>query len=134
MADDYDLALQKAVIDTLRSDVGVTALVGQRTYDEPPQGVSYPMVQFGRVDMRPLRTDDNAAARLFFSVEGHSRGKVGRVEASRLVSAIRGALDEANLSITGFSSVFCQYRNQIVDRTTDKNHTAIVAFEALLDG
>ena len=134
MADGPALALQAALVAALRANAGVSALVGARVYDEPPQGVVFPYVRVGSVDLRPLRmsgtcTDED----VLFSIEVHSRPVAGRVEASRIAHAIRLALDDAALVVAGFALEWCQFTTQAVTRAADgESYIATIAFEAAL--
>lgn len=133
MADGPDLALQKAVIARLRGNAPLTALVGARIYDEPPQAVTFPYVRIGQVELQPLRMDGCTDHDLAFSVEGHSRPGAGRVEAARIASLVREALDGATLTVTGFTCDWCHYLTQAVTRNADgQSYVATVAFEAAL--
>jgi hypothetical protein len=55
MADGFALSLQKALRATLVADADLTAIVGQRIYDEPPQDVVFPYVRFN--DIQPSAFD-----------------------------------------------------------------------------
>ncbi len=44
---DAALPLQKLILDTLKSDQAVTAIVGQRVYDHVPRNVVFPFIQIG---------------------------------------------------------------------------------------
>jgi len=139
MADGPGLALQKALIAVLRANAGVSALVGARVYDEPPQAVTFPFVRLGNIDLSPERlscVDDHSIA---FSVEAHSRPTSGRVEAARIADAIRAALNDQEAAITaamtGYSADWCTYTTQTATRAADgESYVAIVAFEAALAG
>lgn len=134
MADGPSLALQKAVIAALKADAGVSALVGARVYDEPPQNVTFPYVRYGTDDLAPLRmsgdcVDDDIA----FSVEVHSRPVAGRVEAKRIAQAVREALDDQTLTVAGFTLEWLQYTTQAITRAADgETYVATIAFEAAL--
>lgn len=134
MADGPALALQKALVAALKADAGVTALVGARVYDEPPQGATFPFVRIGTVTVEPLRmsgacVDEDIA----FSIEAHSRPIAGRVEATRIAEAIRTALDDQALTVSGFNAEWVQYMTQAVTRAPDgKSYVATIAFEAAL--
>lgn len=137
MADSYALALQRGVIAALKADAGVSALVGVRIYDEPPQGVTMPYIRIGNIEPRPLRTDCGAAADVVFGVEAHSRPVSGRVEATRIAEAVVAALDEQEsaITVTGFTLVHLLWLTQTVGRDDDgESYLAIIAFEALIDG
>ena len=136
MADRYALALQKALVAKLKADAGVVALVGARIYDQPPQAALRPYVRIGGIEPRPLRTDGKAAASLTFGIEAHSRPVTsGRVEVTKCAEAIVAALDEADLTVAGYEAVQVQWQTQTVSQDSDgESYTAIVAFDALLDG
>lgn len=137
MADGYALALQKALVGQLRADAGVSALVSTRIYDEPPQTPTRPFIRIGAIEPAPLRTDCRAAARVNFGIEVYSRPTSGRVEATRCAEAVVAALDEQEdaLTVTGYTLTSLQWMGQTVGRDPDgQSYTAIVAFEALLDG
>lgn len=137
MADGYALALQKGVVAALKADAGVSALVGTRVYDEPPQGVTMPYIRLGNIEPRPLRTDCGAASEVVFGVEVHSRPVAGRVEATQIAEAVVAALDEQEsaVTVTGFDLVSLFWLTQTVGRADDgESYLAIIAFEALIDG
>ena len=137
MADGPGLALQKALIAVLRTNAGVSALVGARVYDEPPQAVTFPYVRIGNLDLSPERlscVDDHS---IVFSIEAHSRPTSGRVEAARIADVIRAALNDQeatiNAALTGYRADWCTYITQTVERAADgESYVAIVAFEAAL--
>lgn len=133
MADGPALALQKAVIAALRADAAVSALVAGRVYDEPPQGVEAPYVRIGNVDVSPLRMDGSTDETVTFSIEGHSRPVAGRVEATRIAEAVRGALEGQDIVVPGFTTDWLHFITQAVSRDADgKSYVAVAAFEASL--
>lgn len=138
MADGYALALHKGVVAALRADAGIAALVADRVYDEPPETPTRPYVRLGNIEPQPLRTDCGKAANVAFSIETYSRPVTsGKVEATRIAEAVVAALDEAEDSVTveGFTLVKLHWMTQTVGRDTDgKSYTAIVGFDARLDG
>lgn len=136
MADSYALALQKGVVAALKADAGVSALVGTRVYDEPPQDPVRPYIRIGNIEPRPLRTACGQASQTVFSLECYSRPFAGRVECTKVAEAAVEALDEQHAAITvdGFNLVYLFWVTQTVGRDTDgESYTGIVAFEALLD-
>jgi hypothetical protein len=133
MADGPALALQAALVARLRAHAGVTALVGARVYDEPPQGVAFPYVRIGTVDLTPLRMTTCSHEDLTFSIEAHSRPVSGRVEAARIAHAVRLALDAAPLAVTGYTLDWCDWITQAVSRAPDgRSYIATIAFTAAL--
>lgn len=135
MVDGPALALQFAAVAALKADAGVAALVGVRVYDEPPQAVEFPYLRVGTTDLRPLNlSGDCTDEDIVFSIEGHSRPVAGRVEALRLAHAVRLALDDAALSVTGHTLAWCQFTAQAVSRAADgKSYVATLAFQAALE-
>lgn len=135
MADDFGLALQKALITRLKADADIIALVGGRVYDEPPQNATFPLLRLGELNVSALRASCVRAATVTFGIEAESRPTSGRVEATRCAEAVVAALDGYALSVTGFSTVSLLWRGTTVDRDGDgESYTAIAAFTAVLDG
>lgn len=135
MADKHGLALQKALISSLKANADVSELVAGRVYDEPPQDATRPFIRLGGLEVRPLRSDAKKAAIITFSMEAHSRPNAGRVEATRCAEAIVDALDGQPLTVAGYTAVTMQFRAQTVEYAGDgKSYSAIVAFTTIIDG
>ena len=134
MADGPALALQAALVTRLRANAGISALVGARVYDEPPQNVVFPYVRIGNVDLAPLRlSGDCRDDDIRFSIEAHSRPVAGRVEATRIAAAVVAALDGAALTVAGHHLDWCQWVTQAATRAPDgRSYIATIAFEAAL--
>jgi hypothetical protein len=133
MADGPDLALQKALVSAMRAHTGLSALVGARVYDEPPQPVTFPYVRLGQMILDPLRMDGATDHDIGFSVEAHSQPGAGRVQAARIGGEVRAALNDAVLSVEGFTFNWCHYTTQSVTRNADgQSYVAVIAFEAAL--
>lgn len=133
MAADPALALQDALIVRLRSAPGVTGLVGQRVYDEPPQAVTFPYVRLGNIEVRPAECSGRGVT---FSIEAHSRPEAGRVEATRIAAEVVDALhqNEAAMVVSGFDLSWLEFVVQTVIRGTDgRTYQANIAFDAMLD-
>ncbi|MFN6976711.1 MAG: DUF3168 domain-containing protein [Gemmobacter sp.] len=134
MPDGPALALQAALIARLRAHPAVASIVAGRVHDEPPQDVAFPHVRLGVFDLAPLRlsgacTDED----IRFSVECHSRPLSGRVEVARLARAVREALDDAPLAVTGWRVDWCVFTAEAVSRAADgRGYIAVLAFEAAL--
>ena len=132
MADGPALALQAALVAHLRADAGVAAIVGARVYDEPPDGATLPLVRIGNIDVAAERMDGCIDEAITFSIEGSSRQAFGG-EPRRLAHAIRVALDDAALNVTGYHLDWCQFLTQDVTRAPDgKTYVATVAFQAAM--
>ena len=134
MADGPALALQAALVATLKADAGVTAIVAGRGYDEPPQNVAFPYIRLGVLVLEPFRTDAKVAWTVTFGIEAHSRPVSGRVLATRAAQAVIAALDEQPLSVPGFSLAWSQFITSTTSRAGDgESYIATAAFEAVLD-
>jgi len=91
IVDGYALSLQKAVRAALLADADLASLISTRLYDEPPENVTYPYARFGSIVADTDDTDGSLGSVLSFTIEAYSR-VTGRVEASRIVEAVRAAL------------------------------------------
>lgn len=131
MADGPELLLQAALVARLRADAAVSALVGARVYDDPPDGAPLPLIRIGNIDMAADRIGCFVDAAFTFSIECHSRSLAGRVEATRIAAAVRAAVDDAPLVLPGYTLDWCDYLTQSVTRGPDgKSYIAVVAFDA----
>jgi len=137
------LSLQAALVRALKDDSWVATMVGDRVYDEPPQHVELPYVRIGVINLAPLRmSGDCTDEDIVFSIEAHSRpasvsaGAVivgGRTEATRIANAVRVALDDAELLVTGYTLDWCTFTTQAVTRAPDGvSYIANIAFNAAL--
>lgn len=90
--------LQKLVLDTLRTSQGVVSLIGQRIYDTVPSGAVQPYVSFGPVDVVEDGADCIESGEHTLQLDVWSRA-VGKVEAKRIVDAIKTALHQRELTM-----------------------------------
>lgn len=67
MHKDPALAVQKLILDTLKSDPAVTAVVSGRIYDQVPSKVTFPFIQIGDDDFEYeyLAATANSVIRLY---------------------------------------------------------------------
>lgn len=134
MADGYALSLGKALIDWLRADAGVSGLVSNRIYDEPPQSAARPFVRINDIEPRPLRADCVTASNIVFSLEAHSRPNSGRVEATRCAEAVVAALDSQDIPVEGHNLTKLHWITQTVSQDDDgEGYTAIIVFDCILE-
>ena len=138
MADGPALKLQKALVRALRGSEEVAAIVGDRVYDQPPDGAALPYVRIGGIEPRPVRATTSRAVGLTYSVEAHSRPHgSGRVQATQITEAVRAVLDEQEGTLTapGFDVVENSWITTTVARASDgETYTGIIAFSALVNG
>ena len=136
MADGYALALQKAVYSHLSANAELAAIVGVsiggRALDEWQR--PYVIIFEGRT-VRPIRSDCGAAATVTFSIVAHAHPDFGKTQAENCRDIIVESLDKASLSPLPYDLVRLQYVTDTIDMDNDgASYSAIVAFEALLDG
>lgn len=136
MADGYALATQKGLLAALKAASGVTDLVSTRIYDEPPQDVVYPYLRFNTIQPSAFDTDTAQGSLVDISLEAHSRSASGRVEATRIVEAVKDALhrQEIAVTVTGYTLVELIFDTISVTRDGDgRGYTAVIALQAMLD-
>lgn len=88
-----------------KNDAALTALIGQRVYDQPPANVDFPYISFGPV--QPVNEEDacHDVQDVFVQLNIWSR-KTGSVEAKRIADAVCVVL-ATDLEPVGFE-VFTQ--------------------------
>jgi Protein of unknown function (DUF3168) len=97
--------LQKAVFAALSNDAPLTALLGgQRIYDDVPRGASLPYVTFGQSTVRDWSTGTDPGHEHLFTVHVWTR-VTGERLAHQIMSALRDALHDAALTLSGFKLV-----------------------------
>ena len=136
MADGYALATQVAIVAALKADADVTAIVGQRIYDEPPTGVAYPYIRINSIEPAAWDTTCTQGAEVQIGLEAHSRSTQGRVEAAQIAEAVQAALhrNEDALTVTGFNLIEMTFQTYVVDRDAEgRGFTARMAFQASLE-
>jgi hypothetical protein len=136
MADGYALATQKGLLAALKAASGVTDLVSTRIYDEPPQDVVYPYLRFNTIQPSAFDTDTAEGSLVDISLEAHSRSASGRVEATRIVEAVKSALhrQESAVTVDGYTLVELIFDTISVTRDGDgRGYTAVIALQAMLD-
>lgn len=97
-----DLALHKALLDHLRADAGLQALLGDpaRIHDEPPDPKVYPFVVFGRAETRPWGGLDGEGVEHALTLTCVSRFD-GLEEVKAVVAALRASLHGASPPLDG---------------------------------
>lgn len=115
-----DLALHKALLDHLRADAGLKALLGDpaRVHDEPPEVRVYPFVTLGRAETRPWGGLDGEGVEHALTLVCVSRFD-GSEEVKAVVAALRAALHGADLSLDGHRLVNLRVTYADVFRTPD---------------
>ena len=136
MADGFVLALQKGLRAALVANSDVTDLVSTRVYDEPPQDVVFPYLRFGEITPVAFDTDTLEGSLVSVSLEANSRSASGRVEAARIIEAVKAALhsQETAVTVTGFTLVELIFQTFSVTRDAEgRGYTAVIALQAMLE-
>lgn len=102
-----DRVLAAAVRAGAMADAGVKALLGDpaRIYDDPPPDPVFPYVSLGRVESRAADAASVNAIEHALTLHVWSRYG-GRAEALDVVAALRAALHNAPLTVSGRTLVF----------------------------
>jgi len=95
---DSSLALQKAIIDRLTADPGVSAIVANRVYDGVPSPVVKPYVSFGSFQVLPEEADCSEGVSVTIQLDGWAVGPK-TVEVKRLGAAIARSLQWAEMPL-----------------------------------
>ena len=136
MADGFVLALQKGLRAALVANSDVTDLVSTRVYDEPPQDVVFQYLRFGEITPVAFDTDTLEGSLVSVSLEANSRSASGRVEAARIIEAVKAALhrQETAVTVTGFTLVELIFHTFSVTRDAEgRGYTAVIALQAMLE-
>lgn len=118
MSMDADLALQTAIYAHLGADETLAALIGARLYDNVPGDTGFPYVTLGEALVSDNSTGDSRGAEHRLAFNAYSRGG-GRAEAKSILGALNAALDEAALTLAGFTLVNLRFLDAETRREPD---------------
>lgn len=111
--------LQQAVFAALGADATLTVLLGPgRIFDDVPQGTPLPYVTLGRMTAQDWSTGSEDGTEHVFTVHVWS-GARGKKQAHELLGAIRAALHDQPLAVTGHSLVNLRHEHSEIRRDTD---------------
>ena len=113
-----ELELQKAIVDRLKADTAVAALVNGRIYDSVPQAATFPYVSLGPCQTIDIRAECIAGLEIFQQLDAWSRG-VGYPEVKKIADAVRAALDDAPLALPTNGLVFIECEDSNTSRDPD---------------
>jgi hypothetical protein len=127
-------ALQQAIFATLTADTPlVTLLGGARVYDDVPQGAAFPYLTFGQSTARDWSTgsDDGNEHILTLHVWSQANGKR---QANEIMGAIRTALHDQPLTLTGHRLINLRHEFSEARRDPDGETThGIARFRAVTE-
>lgn len=126
--------LQQAVHAALAADSTVLALLGSaRIYDHVPQRATFPYLALANFTVRDWATGTEPGTEVIFTVNAWSRG-AGHKEAHLLADAVRAALHDAPLSLSGHHLVNLRHESSETQRQRDADTYRISArFRAVLE-
>lgn len=108
--------LQKLIVERLTQDAGVSAMVARRVFDRVPPNAATPYIAFGAHDYVPADADCVAAGEHTLMLDVWSEA-VGRVEAKRIVDAVRRALHgfSADMGDFGLAGINVDFADVLAD-------------------
>jgi len=127
------LGLQAALLAYLRGQASLAVWLGTpaRVYDQPPAGVVYPYVSFGRVTAQPIGGVGGDVSEQVLNLMCVSRFD-GSEEAKAMAAELRVLLDGADLEAPGLVSLRVSYVD--VFRAADQRTTyALVRLRAVIE-
>jgi len=128
-----ELELQGAIVQRLKADPAVTALIAGRVYDAVPSSAVFPYVTIGPVDAVEDDADCITGLDVAQQVDCWSRA-VGFPEVKKIADAVRASLHDFDLVLTGNALVFFEHRTTRITRDPDglTSH-GILGFEAAVE-
>ena len=105
---DPSLELQAAIVGRLKGDAGVTAVVGQRIYDEVPSNPTFPYISIGDNQVLPDKADCIDGTEIFWQLDGWARDPT-YPRTKSFSKAVVAALDDTTaLTVTGYNVVIVE--------------------------
>jgi hypothetical protein len=111
--------LQQSVFAALSAHAPLTALVGQdRVFDDVPQATARPYVTLGPVTAQDWSTGSEPGTEHFISVHVWSDAR-GKRQTHEILGAIRAALHDQPLTLTGHILINLRHERSDIRRTSD---------------
>lgn len=131
---DAGWALQTSIHARLTADPAVVAaLGGQRVYDDVPRGAEFPYVTFGETTLRDWSTGGEEGGEHVVTLHVWSHA-AGRREAQAIMGAMRTALHDASLSLSGHRLVNLRHEFSDARRDPDgETYHGIVRLRAVTE-
>lgn len=129
---EHENTLVAALVARLRGDPTLQALIGQRVWDEAPEGPDHPHLLIGRSESRPIGADGGGLEQAL-TLTGVSRFR-GAEEARAILAAVRACLDGAELAADGVRVVNLRVAYADVFRASDHRRTyAVIRLRAVTE-
>jgi hypothetical protein len=112
-------SLQQSVFAALGADAALTALIGPgRVYDDVPQGTQLPYVTLGQAVAQDWSTGSGGGTEHTFTVHVWSAAR-GKKQADEILDAVRAALHDQPLVLTGHSLINLRHERSETRRDLD---------------
>lgn len=127
-------ALQQAIFARLAADTGLLALLGApRIYDDVPQRADFPYVTFGPGLARDWSTGSEDGSEHIITLHVWSRAS-GKKQACEIMDALRAALHEQTLTLSGYRLINLRHEQSEARRDTDgATYRGIARFRAVTE-
>lgn len=127
-------ALQKAFYLKLTADAALNALLGgPRVYDDVPVRGEFPYVTFGQTSERDWSTGTDIGGEHVVTLHVWSRA-AGRKEADEIIDAVRTALHDQALSLSGHRLVNLRHEFSDARRDADgESYHGITRYRAVTE-
>lgn len=133
--------LQIVIVNRLKSDAGVTALVAGRVYDDvlpeadrnADTGAAWPYISMGPSDELSDDADCIDGFEITFQIDCWSRD-VGFPEVRKIADTVRHALNDEDMPLTENAMVSFRHRiTRVMRDPDDKTRHAAMTFTALVE-
>jgi hypothetical protein len=127
-------ALQQSIFATLTADATLAALLGgANVHDDVPQASTFPYISFGHWLVRDAGTGSEDASEHVVTLHVWSQGR-GKKQAHEIMDAVRTALHDQALSLTGHRLINLRHELSETRREPDGETThGIVRYRALTE-
>jgi hypothetical protein len=127
-------ALQQAIFAALTADAALIALLGgERVWDDVPTRADFPYVTFAQTSERDWSTGSEDGAEHVLTLHVWSRAG-GRKETHEIMGAVRTALNDAALSLSGYRLINLRHEFSEARRDADgETFHGIVRFRAVTE-
>jgi len=127
-------ALQQSLLGKLARDATLLSLLGApRVYDDVPQGADFPYLTFGHSLARDWSTGTDEGSEHILTLHVWSQAK-GRKEAHEIMGAVRSALHDQVLSLTGHRLINLRHEFSEARREPDGEiYHGIVRYRAVTE-
>ena len=127
-------SLQQSVFAKLTADATLLALLGApRVYDDVPQGTDFPYLTFGQSTARDWSTGSDEGNEHILTLHVWSQAN-GKRQAHEIMGAVRGALHDQPLALSGHRLVNLRHEFSEARRDPDGDTThGIARFRAVTE-